>query len=116
MDIVAEIEQAVRTIPDFPKPGIQFKDITPILSDPVLLHQAVDALAEPFLDEEITKVVWDNYASLSETTAGRLGLTTGDVVRVRLDSAGETAGTVELPVLVQPGQHDQVIAIAVDST
>ena len=57
MDIVAELEQAVRTISDFPKPGIQFKDITPILSDPVLLHQAVEALAEPFLDEEITKVI-----------------------------------------------------------
>ncbi len=57
MDIVAELEQAVRTIPDFPKPGIQFKDITPILSDPVLLHQAVEALAAPFRDDGITKVV-----------------------------------------------------------
>ena len=57
MDIVAELEQAVRTIPDFPKPGIQFKDITPILSDPVLLCQAVEALAAPYLDDEITKVI-----------------------------------------------------------
>ncbi len=57
MDIVATLEQAVRTIPDFPKPGIQFKDITPILSDPALLRQAVEALAEPFLDDGITKVV-----------------------------------------------------------
>lgn len=57
MDIVAELEQAVRTIPDFPKPGIQFKDITPILSHPVLLYQAVEALAAPFRDEGITKVV-----------------------------------------------------------
>ena len=57
MDVVAELEQAVRTIPDFPKPGIQFKDITPILSDPVLLHQAVEALAAPFRDDGITKVV-----------------------------------------------------------
>ena len=57
MDIVAELEQAVRTIPDFPKPGIQFKDITPILSDSVLLHQAVEALAAPFRDDGITKVV-----------------------------------------------------------
>ncbi len=57
MDIVAELEQAVRTIADFPKPGIQFKDITPILGDPVLLHQAVEALAAPFRDDGITKVV-----------------------------------------------------------
>ena len=57
MDIVAQLEQAVRTIPDFPKPGIQFKDITPILGDPVLLRQAVEALGAPYLDDEITKVI-----------------------------------------------------------
>ncbi len=57
MDIVASLEQAVRTIPDFPKPGIQFKDITPILSDPVLLNQVVEALAAPFVNEGITKVI-----------------------------------------------------------
>ena len=57
MDIVAELEQVVRTIPDFPKPGIQFKDITPILSDPILLHQAVEALAAPYQDDGITKVI-----------------------------------------------------------
>ncbi len=57
MDIVAQLEQAVRTIPDFPKPGIQFKDITPILSDPVLLGQAVEALAAPYLNDGITKVI-----------------------------------------------------------
>lgn len=57
MDIVATLERAIRTIPDFPKPGIQFKDITPILSDPLLLRQAVEALAEPFENDGITKVV-----------------------------------------------------------
>ena len=57
MNLAAALEQAVRTIPDFPKPGILFKDITPILADPVLLRQAVEALAEPFLGEGITKVV-----------------------------------------------------------
>ena len=44
MDLVAPLEQAVRTIPDFPKPGIQFKDITPLLGHPTLLTQAVEAL------------------------------------------------------------------------
>ncbi len=57
MDIVATLEQAVRTVPDFPKPGIQFKDITPILNDPDLLRQAVEALGAPFRDDGITKVV-----------------------------------------------------------
>ena len=57
MDIVAELDQAVRTVPDFPKPGIQFKDITPLLSDPALLRRAVEALAAPFDDDGITKVI-----------------------------------------------------------
>lgn len=48
---------AVRTISDFPEPGIQFKDITPILSDPKLLRQAVDMLVEPLVGEGVTKVV-----------------------------------------------------------
>lgn len=49
--------RAVRTIADFPKPGIQFKDITPILADPELLALAVAQLAEPYRDQDVTKVV-----------------------------------------------------------
>jgi adenine phosphoribosyltransferase len=48
---------AVRTIADFPQPGIQFKDITPILADARLLRQAVDGLAAPWRDQGITKVI-----------------------------------------------------------
>lgn len=51
------LAHALRTIPDFPKPGIQFKDITPILSDPTLLDTAVAALVEPYTEADITKVV-----------------------------------------------------------
>lgn len=53
---VDRIRAAVRTIPDFPTPGIQFKDITPILKDARLLADAIDALAAPFVDFGITKV------------------------------------------------------------
>lgn len=38
----AEVAGAVRNIPDFPRPGIQFKDITPVLADPRLFAGAVD--------------------------------------------------------------------------
>ncbi|MEM8485163.1 MAG: adenine phosphoribosyltransferase [Bacteroidota bacterium] len=48
---------AIRTVPDFPKPGIQFKDITPILKDVELLRQAVKSLAAPFEQANIDKVV-----------------------------------------------------------
>ena len=40
------IKKAVRDIPDFPKPGIVFKDITPILKDPVLCENIVDAFVQ----------------------------------------------------------------------
>lgn len=51
------LREAVRNIPDFPSPGIQFKDITPILSDKDLLTQSVEALARPFLEAGVTKVL-----------------------------------------------------------
>jgi len=44
--IAAQIKAAIRDIPDFPKPGIIFKDITPILKDPILCQNIVEAFAE----------------------------------------------------------------------
>jgi adenine phosphoribosyltransferase len=41
----AEIEAAIRNIPDFPKPGIQFKDITPVLANNRLFNGAIAELA-----------------------------------------------------------------------
>lgn len=43
-----EISSLIRAIPDFPKPGILFRDVTPLLADGPGLRQTVDALAEPF--------------------------------------------------------------------
>lgn len=54
---VADLQRAVRTVPDFPKPGIQFKDITPILDDPALVRKAVEALARPYEAQGVTKVI-----------------------------------------------------------
>ena len=47
----------IRTIPDWPTPGVMFKDITPALGDPEALFDLIESLAEPFLDTEITHVV-----------------------------------------------------------
>jgi len=44
--IEQQIKKAIRDIPDFPKPGIIFKDITPILKDPGLCEDIVDAFVE----------------------------------------------------------------------
>jgi adenine phosphoribosyltransferase len=52
-----EIERAIRTIPDFPKPGIQFKDITPVLSDARLFSGTIDLLTEGFKPGMVDAVV-----------------------------------------------------------
>ncbi len=46
MQIETRIQQAIRNVPDFPKPGIQFKDITPIFLDPALCNDIADATIE----------------------------------------------------------------------
>ncbi len=48
-----ELEPFIRDIPDFPKPGIIFKDITPLLGDPAALKDAVEQLIAPFENEGI---------------------------------------------------------------
>lgn len=47
---------ALRDVPDFPKPGIVFKDITPVLADPTLLRELVAAMAAPWEEACITHV------------------------------------------------------------
>jgi adenine phosphoribosyltransferase len=53
----AEIEHAIRTIPDFPKPGIQFKDITPVLADARLFSGSIDLLTANFKPGSVDAVV-----------------------------------------------------------
>ncbi|MCG8324612.1 MAG: adenine phosphoribosyltransferase, partial [Thiotrichales bacterium] len=50
------IEDYIRNIPDFPQPGIQFKDITPLVKDPAMLRQTTCQLVEPFRETGITAV------------------------------------------------------------
>jgi adenine phosphoribosyltransferase len=51
-----DIKRLIRTIPDYPKPGIQFRDITTLLLDPDGARSAVAQLAEPFAGGQIQKV------------------------------------------------------------
>ncbi|GAB6068027.1 adenine phosphoribosyltransferase [Methylothermus subterraneus] len=55
-DWQAKLRQKIRTIPDFPGPGIQFKDITPLVRDPAALRLAVHQLIHPFVGAPITAV------------------------------------------------------------
>ncbi len=57
MPTAADLDAAIRDVPDFPKPGILFKDITPILGDPELFKTSLELLAETAGSEKIDKVV-----------------------------------------------------------
>ena len=48
-----DLNKIIRNVPDFPKPGIQFKDITTLLSDPAALRFTIEALAKKFSGEKI---------------------------------------------------------------
>ena len=52
-----ELRAKVREIPDFPKPGILFYDITTLLKDPTAYRAAIDLMLEPYRDERIEIVV-----------------------------------------------------------
>jgi adenine phosphoribosyltransferase len=54
---LAWIAGLVRDVPDFPTPGVVFKDITPLLADPAGLAAVVDGLTEAFADGPVDKVV-----------------------------------------------------------
>jgi adenine phosphoribosyltransferase len=47
----------IRTIPDYPKPGIQFRDITTLLADPIAYRETIDQLAAPYQNARIDRVV-----------------------------------------------------------
>lgn len=51
-----DFRQYIRDVPDFPKPGILFRDISPMLKSPEAMSVAIDTLAEPFLNAEIDVV------------------------------------------------------------
>lgn len=51
------IRSAIRDIPDFPKPGIVFRDITPVLAHPGLFHDSISLLCDTAGDAKIDKVV-----------------------------------------------------------
>ena len=51
------LKDLIRDIPDFPRPGVSFKDITPLLADPKAFAGTVDAMTEPFRDRPVDKVI-----------------------------------------------------------
>jgi adenine phosphoribosyltransferase len=52
-----ELRRIIRDVPDFPKKGIVFKDITPLLGDPTAFRRAIDIMAEPLRDLDFDLLV-----------------------------------------------------------
>src|ERR1700759_2450548 len=71
-----QIKDAIRDIPDFPKPGIVFKDITPILKDPALCDKVLDAFVGKLKDTRIDVIagVESRGFLFGLTLATRLGV------------------------------------------
>ena len=57
LDILGKLRAAVRDVPDFPKKGIMFKDITPVLNDPRLFRASIDLFLERCRGMDIDKIV-----------------------------------------------------------
>src|SRR5690606_38457334 len=56
-DGIAYAKRMIRSVPDFPEPGILFRDITPLLADPKGFHIVLDMIAHRFVGEHIDAVV-----------------------------------------------------------
>lgn len=57
MVTLQSVRELIRDVPDFPKPGILFKDITPLLGNPEAFHGLVDQMAAQYLPEKLDAVV-----------------------------------------------------------
>jgi len=74
---ITEIQQAIRNVPDFPKPGIQFKDITPVLGNARLFAGSVDYLTANVAPGSIHAVVGIEARGFVFAAAAALKLGTG---------------------------------------
>jgi len=75
-----QLKRLIRDIPDFPKPGILFRDITPLLADPSGIAMAVELLANPFRGKNIDLVVGAESRGFIFGTAVACCLSAGFVI------------------------------------
>ena len=78
-DVAALLRDYIRDIPDFPKPGILFRDITPLLADAAALKRAIQAIAEPFREAGVERVLGTEARGFIFGTAVALELGAGFV-------------------------------------
>jgi adenine phosphoribosyltransferase len=76
---VEALRDAIRNIPDFPKPGIQFKDITPVLADARLFAGCIDLLIDGYKPDQVDTVVGIDARGFIFAAAAALRLNAGFV-------------------------------------
>ena len=92
-DSMATLDSFIRTVPDFPKKGIMFRDVTTLFKEPEALRRAADELAAPYQDLGIRKVVGIESRGFVLGTALALALGAGFVpARKSGKLPGETQG------------------------
>jgi len=89
--LASDLESSIRTIPDYPRPGIIFRDITTLLGDPRAFRRAVDELVHPWAGSKIDKVAGIEARGFITATALALKLGCG-LLLIRKDGKlpGET--------------------------
>lgn len=115
------LESLIRDIPDFPKPGVVFKDITPILSDQDAFRRLIAGMADPFRDAGITQVAGIEARGFSLAAPIALELEAGFIPirkpgKLPFDTKGEDYtleyGTDRLEVHVDAaGSSDRVLVV-----
>src|SRR4051812_21256149 len=79
-DSIDHLKSLIRDIPDFPKPGILFRDITPLLADPSGLALSIELMANPFRGKNIDLVVGAESRGFIFGTAVACCLSAGFVI------------------------------------
>ena len=108
---VLRLRSKIRSVPDFPKRGVMFRDITPLLEDPVALGEAVRRMAEPYSPGTVDVVVGAESRGFIFGTAVAMALGAGfvpDVLRMELvdeviKASNEDAATVARSLALEEG-------------
>jgi adenine phosphoribosyltransferase len=74
---IGDLQKAIRNIPDFPKPGIQFKDITPVLADAKLFARSIELLTENYEPGSVDAIVGIDARGFIFAAAAALKLRAG---------------------------------------
>ena len=119
---VEELRARIREIPDFPKPGILFYDITTLLKEPAAYHEAIDLMLEPHRDAAVDIVVGMESRGFIFSAPLAYGLNAGLVPVRKLGKLPADTLTVEYALeygsntleihrdAIKPGQRVLIVA------